>query len=185
MKKKYYTIKSKEVREKDIIKEKHKNGPSSDIKEFIVPSWILDLMVQRGIITVEGEERDKKMDNSCEEVTHYLQRIKDRTNLSMEDMTIFTVVLSTFYPGALYDMLLREIALELSEKYKKHISESPKIYTVNRDSMQIHEVDKASIKGISHYRMFPAFRSIEDTRTALTILNNIYRTLNSKMNPFI
>ena len=70
---------------------------------------------------------------------------------------------------AAVNIVLREIACILDEKYPDHINKSDKIYIISTFDGRIHEVSKAYIK---NYRNFAAFRTIEDAKIACNIVRD-------------
>lgn len=70
-------------------------------------------------------------------------------------------------PIAAFDIVARELAIELDKKYEDHIEESEKIFIISPLDGVIHEVCKKCIK---NYRNFPAFRTAEDAKMVCTLL---------------
>lgn len=70
-------------------------------------------------------------------------------------------------PIAAFNIVAREIAVLLDEKYSDHIENSEKIFSISPLDGRIHELCKAHIK---NYRNFAAFRTMEDAKIACAIL---------------
>ena len=85
--------------------------------------------------------------------------------------------LDNVYPTALFNILLREIAIELDKKYDDHIENSPEIFVVSTLDGRITKVNKSYIK---NYRNFAAFRSVADAKFACRILRSCLREMYAK-----
>lgn len=83
-------------------------------------------------------------------------------------------VVESIYPASAFNILLKEVAIELDKNYGDHISNSPKIFTISALNGHIVEVDKRHIK---NYKNFAAFRTIEDAQYALNILDLYFKEL--------
>lgn len=75
-------------------------------------------------------------------------------------------------PGALLNVLLREVAKELDLSYEGHISESDEIYVFSPLDAKIHKQDPKGIKKVA-YKYFAAFRTYEDAIFGIKMANNI------------
>lgn len=71
-------------------------------------------------------------------------------------------------PIAAFNIVAREVAIELDKKYKDHIENSEKIFVISSLDGRIHEVCKAHIK---NYRNFAAFRTLDDAKFACKLLS--------------
>lgn len=70
---------------------------------------------------------------------------------------------------AAFNIVVREIAIQLDKRYIDHIENSDKIFIISTFDGRIHEICKKYIK---NYRNFAAFRTIEDAKFACRLLRN-------------
>ena len=95
------------------------------------------------------------------------KRIANRLGWKPQKVERYLDSVDEIMPMAAFNMVVREIAVMLDEKYPDHINKSEKIYCISPLDGRIHEVCKAHIK---NYRNFAAFRTIEDAKLACSIL---------------
>ena len=95
------------------------------------------------------------------------KRIANRLGRKPQKVERYLDSVDEIMPMAAFNMVVREIAVMLDEKYPDHINKSEKIYCISPLDGRIHEVCKAHIK---NYRNFAAFRTIEDAKLACSIL---------------
>ena len=95
------------------------------------------------------------------------KRIATRLGWKPQKVERYLDSVDEIMPMAAFNMVVREIAVMLDEKYPDHINKSEKIYCISPLDGRIHEVCKAHIK---NYRNFAAFRTIEDAKLACSIL---------------
>lgn len=100
-------------------------------------------------------------------VSNAIERIANRLGWKPQKVEGYLNNVATMMPMAAFNMVAREIAIMLDEKYPDHINKSEKIYCISPLDGRIHEVCKGHIK---NYRNFAAFRSIEDAKIACSIL---------------
>lgn len=100
---------------------------------------------------------------------HYIQKIADRKGWTYQKVNGWLKSIEDENPIAAFNIILREIAIDLDRKYEDHIENSEKIYIISTLDGRIHEICKAHIK---NYRNFAAFRTIEDARFACTLLRD-------------
>lgn len=96
-----------------------------------------------------------------------IQRIADRIGWKPQKVEGYLKAIATMMPMAAFNIVLREIAIMLDQKYPDHINESEKIFCISPLDGRIHEICTAHIK---NYRNFAAFRSIEDAKLACSLL---------------
>ncbi len=77
-------------------------------------------------------------------------------------------------PVAAFNIVAKELAIELDKKYKDHIENSDKIFVISTFDGRIHEVCKAHIK---NYKNFAAFRTLEDAKTVCSVLKEPLKTM--------
>lgn len=100
-------------------------------------------------------------------VSTVIERLANRMGWKPQKVESYLNGAAEIMPMAAFNIILREVAVMLDEKYLGHINNSEKIYCISPLDGRIHEVCKAHIK---NYRNFAAFRTIEDAKLACNIL---------------
>lgn len=119
---------------------------------------------------IEGMIKTRKDPPSIStDLNYYIGKIADKYHMSLEVAKVWLQGVHIVSPIAAFNILARQIAIELDKKYEDHIENSEKIYIISNLDGRIHEVCKAHIK---NYRNFAAFRTIEDARFACTLLRD-------------
>ena len=72
------------------------------------------------------------------------------------------------HPSASVQMILKEIAMLLDEKYSGHISNANELYVISLADGAIHPVKRENIKS---FRNIAIFRTVEDAEYAIQILD--------------
>ena len=72
------------------------------------------------------------------------------------------------------ELLLKEIAIEIDNRYEGHISKNPEIYCVSVLNGEIKKINK---NNIHTYKHFAAFRTKEDALEAIRILKLLYQDM--------
>lgn len=98
-----------------------------------------------------------------------IQNIANRKGWTVAKVNGWLGSIENESPIAAFNIVAREIAIELDKKYEDHIENSEKIYVISPLDGRIHEICKAHIK---NYRNFAAFRTIEDAKFACTLLRD-------------
>lgn len=133
----------------------------------IVDELFLQKLVNEGVAK-------EVVDIDMREINH---RISIKLKLNLADTATFMDTLMSVHPVSGLQIILREIALKLDEKYANHISESPVLYIVNIFNGKITQVEnKFDIKSYKH---FAGFRTIEDAKTACRAVKPILKHMYS------
>lgn len=181
--KKFYLKNGKEVQVGDtiakVIKTKHPLlGEATMVENVVVTEAALPKLIERGIITTSlGSDFDVdkvKHAESHMNLHYYVEKLAKKLNWKVEKMYNYLNTIDSVYPAAAFSMILREVAIELDKKYEDHIEKSPEIYVISMLDGKITKANKAHIK---NYRNFAAFRSIEDAKTACSIVREILKDL--------
>lgn len=181
--KKFYLKNGKEVKIGDtiikVIKTKHPLlGEATMVENVVVTEAALPKLIEKGIIiTSLGSDFDVdkvKPAESHMNLHYYVEKLAKKLNWKVEKMYNYLNTIDSVYPAAAFSMILREVAIELDKKYKDHIEKSPEIYVISMLDGKITKANKAHIK---NYRNFAAFRSVEDTKTACSIVREILKEL--------
>lgn len=181
--KKFYLKNGKEVQVGDtiakVIKTKHPLlGEVTMVENVVVTEAALPKLIEKGIITTSlGSDFDVdkvKPAESHMNLHYYVEKLAKKLNWKVEKMYNYLNTIDSVYPAAAFSIVLREVAIELDKKYEDHIEKSPEIYVVSMLDGRITKANKAHIK---NYRNFAAFRSVEDAKTACSIVREILKEL--------
>lgn len=107
-------------------------------------------------------------------IEFFIGRLAARRGWRPVKMDYYLGNLNDISPIATFNIILREVAVWLDEKYVDHIEKSEKIYGISPLDGRIHEICKAHIK---NYRNFSAFRTIEDAKIACKILKPVIKAM--------
>lgn len=181
--KKFYLKNGREVQVGDtilkVIKAKHPLlGEVTMSENVVVTEAALPKLIEEGIITTSlGSDFDVdkvKPAESHMNLHYYVEKLAKKLNWKVEKMYNYLNTIDSMYPAAAFSMILREVAIELDKKYEDHIEKSPEIYVISMLDGKITKANKAHIK---NYRNFAAFRSVEDAKTACSIVREILKEL--------
>lgn len=181
--KKFYLKNGKEVQVGDtitkVIKTKHPLlGEVTMVENVVVTEAALPKLIEKGIITTSlGSDFDVdkvKPAESHMNLHYYVEKLAKKLNWKVEKVYNYLNTIDSVYPAAAFSMILREVAIELDKKYEDHIEKSPEIYVISMFDGKITKANKAHIK---NYRNFAAFRSIEDAKTACSIVREILKEM--------
>lgn len=130
-------------------------------------------LIKQGIIVTEGS-------NSGIAITieSAVQHLANRIGWSRENLERYFNNLYKISPAAVFEIILKEVAILLDEKYPDHISNSKEIWTINKASGEIQEIKNLSkIKSFQH---FAAFRSLNDAIVAKSVMAPVLKDLYGK-----
>lgn len=182
--KKFYLKNGKEVQLGDTItkvtKAKHPLfGESTMVESVVVTKAALPKLIEKGIIIASlGSDFDVdkvlKPTEAHMNLNYYVEKLAKKLNWKVEKVYNYLNTIDSIYPTAAFSIILKEVAIELDNKYEDHISNSPEIYVISMFDGRITKANKAHIKS---YKNFAAFRSIEDAKTACNIIKPILKDL--------
>lgn len=133
-----------------------------------ITEWFIEKLIKEGMITkVEVDQPESIWDKT-------IQSLVVKTKWNVDKLSRILEHLDSVDPNITTQIMLKEIAIQLDKKYKDHIENSEKIYTISPYNGKICEVPKNKIKS---YKAFPAFRSIEDAKIACFYLKRNFRAL--------
>lgn len=181
---KFYLNNGKEVQIGDtltkVIKTKHPLfGEGTMVESIVVTEAAIPQLLKAGIIfksvgkAVKGTEEHKIGEKQLS-LDYYIEKLAKRLGWKVEKVYNYLNTIDSVYPAAAFSMILREVAIELDKKYEDHIEKSPEIYVVSMFDGRITKANKAHIK---NYRNFAAFRTVEDAKTACSIVRGILKEL--------
>lgn len=127
---------------------------------------VLDKAVADGVLTVV---------NSTEGGTHlsiefYVKHLAERIGWKMSNLVKYLDNLYKIYPTAVFQILLREVAIVLDQKYPNHIERSKEIWIISLATGEIGKVPENKRHLIKNFRNFAAFRTLDDVMAAKHIL---------------
>lgn len=115
---------------------------------------------------VEGVETATSTDD-VKNFEYYIAKIAERKGWKFERAYRWLKEIEQECPIAAFNIVLKEIAIDLDKKYPDHISNSEHIYAISTINGRIVEADKTKIR---NYRNFAAFRTVEDAKFACKVL---------------
>ena len=104
----------------------------------------------------------------------YVGKLAERKGWKFEKISNFLNNLAEINLGAAFQVVLREVAIELDKKYADHIEKSEEIYCVSLTNGHIFKADKKFIK---NFRNFAAFRTIDDAKLACKITRELLKDM--------
>lgn len=168
-KKFYLASTGKEIKMGDTIKGTYcKDGVTVETL-ITVSDATVPILKNMGIIDICTITR-----NTIPTITAVIERIASRLGWNTRKVKDVLSSISEIMPMAAFNILLREVALMLDEKYPDHISKSEEIYCISSLNGVIYKVEKPYIKS---YKNFAAFRTIEDAKLACKILKVSLRVM--------
>lgn len=160
----YLADTGEEVTVGDLIRGSFCKDGITSVIVFTLSDAIIPMLKAEGLL-VTTPPKTKKSD--APSMSDVIQRIANRIGWKPQKVEDYLNAIYTMMPMAAFNLVLREIAIMIDQKYPDHINKSEKIFCISPLDGRIHEVCKAHIK---NYRNFAAFRSIEDAKLACNLL---------------
>ena len=136
-----------------------------EINETTLPD-----LIKHGIVVAEGSDSD--IDITIEGA---VQHLANRIGWNKENLERYFNNLYKISPAAVFEIVLKEVAILLDKKYSNHISNSKEIWVINKVNGEIQKLkDMSKIKSFQH---FAAFRSLEDAKIACRITKDILKEM--------
>lgn len=130
-------------------------------------------LIKHGIVVAEGSDSD--IDVTIESA---VQHLANRIGWNKENLEKYFNNLYKISPAAVFEIVLKEVAILLDEKYPDHISNSKEIWVINKVNGEIQKPkDLSKIKSFQH---FAAFRSLEDALVAKRVMAPALKDLHGK-----
>ena len=140
------------------------------IAQIEINKTTLPDLIKHGIIVAEGSDSD--IDITIEGA---IQHLANRIGWNKENLEKYLSNLYKISPAAAFEIVLKEVAILLDEKYPDHINNSNEIWVINKVNGEIQKLkDMSKIKSFQH---FAAFRSLEDAKTACRITRDILKEM--------
>ena len=141
---------------------------------IMITEEIIPLLVNMGILVKDAPTTTKGISTN---IAYYIDKLANRMKWKPEKTANFLDTIASIYPIAAFNILLREIAIELDTQYDDHIENSPEIYAISNLDGRITKVNKALVR---NYRNFAAFRSVKDAKIACKIMREVLKDLYAK-----
>ena len=127
-------------------------------------------LIKHGIIVTEGSDSD--IDITIEGA---IQHLANRIGWNKENLEKYLSNLYKISLAAAFEIVLKEVAILLDEKYPDHINNSNEIWVINKVSGGVQKLkDLSKIKSFQH---FAAFRSLEDAKIACRITRDLLKEM--------
>lgn len=98
-----------------------------------------------------------------------ISRMAKRYGWDEKRLTRILNILDAVHPSASVQMVLKEIALMLDEKYPGYIGKSEELYVISMGDGNIYPINKDNIK---NFRNIAVFRTVGDAELAKNILGD-------------
>ena len=140
------------------------------VAQIEVNETTLPDLIKHGIVVTEGSDSD--IDITIEGA---VQHLANRIGWNKENLERYFNNLYKISPAAVFEIVLKEVAILLDKKYPNHISNSKEIWVINKVNGEIQKLkDMSKIKSFQH---FAAFRTIEDAKIACRITRDILKEM--------
>lgn len=141
-----------------------------DLFGFPIPIEVIEVnkstladLIKSGIIVEECPD-----DTSDFTIENVVKHLANRIGWDIKNLEKYFNNLYKISPVALFEIILKEVAIILDKKYPDHISNSKEIWVINKVNGRIQKLkDLSKIKSFKH---FAAFRSLEDAITAKKVM---------------
>lgn len=110
-------------------------------------------------------------------IEFYVEHLADRIGWKMSNLVKYLDNLYKIYPTAVSQILLREVAIVLDQKYPDHIERSKEIWIISLATGEIGKVPENKRHLIKNFRNFAAFRTLDDAMAAKHILKTPMKEL--------
>lgn len=160
----YLASTGKEVKVGDQIKGHFCKDGITSVIVITLTDAIIPMLKTAGILVTTSPKTKESCTTLMPDI---IQSIANRMGWKPQKVEGYLNAIDAMMPMAAFNIILREVAIILDQKYPDHINKSEKIFCISPLDGRIHEVCKAHIK---NYRNFAAFRSIEDAKLACSLL---------------
>ena len=148
-------------------------GVPISITQIEINETTLPDLIKHGIIVAEGS--DSGIDITIEGA---VQHLANRIGWNKENLEKYFNNLYKISPAAVFEIVLKEVAILLDERYPDHISNSKESWVINKVNGEIQKLkDLSKIKSFQH---FAAFRSLEDALVAKGVMAPALKDLYGK-----
>lgn len=156
----YLASTGREVTFGDVIKGQFNQDGICQTTVITLNEFTLPLLLNSGILLTSPPV-------GAPSISEVILRIANRLGWKPQKVESYLNGVVDIMPMAAFNIVSREIAIMLDERYPDHINKSEEIYCISPLDGRIHKLCKAHIK---NYRNFAAFRSMNDAKIACSIL---------------
>ena len=140
------------------------------------PPYLLNLIELLEFLNLTEKKRD---------IPYYIKLLSERFNSvdtegrtwTVENTTKFLEILYDVDTPSVFNLLLKEIAVDLDKKYDDHILNSETLYVVDSHNGEIVQVSTDQEINVNTIALF---RTFEDAKLALTILEDLHYVVYDK-----
>lgn len=148
-------------------------GVPIHVAQVEVNETTLPDLIKHGIVVAEGSDSDTDVT-----IESAVQHLANRIGWNKENLEKYFNNLYKISPAAVFEIVLKEVAILLDERYPDHISNSKEIWVINKVNREIQKLkDLSKIKSFQH---FAAFRSLEDALVAKRVMAPALKDLYGK-----
>lgn len=133
---------------------------------FVATEEVLEKAVADGALTVVDDTEGGTHLN----IEFYAEHLSERIGWKYNNLVKYLDNLYKIYPTAVFQILLREVAIVLDQKYPDHIERSKEIWCISLATGEISKVPENKRHLIRNFRNFAAFRTLDDAMAAKHIL---------------
>lgn len=143
------------------------------VAEININKTTLPDLIKQGIIVAECSDSDIDIT-----IGGAVQHLANKIRWNEDNFWKYLNNLYKISPAAVFDIVLREIAILLDKKYPDHINNSKEIWVINKVNGEIQKLeDLSKIKSFQH---FAAFRSLDDALVAKRVMTPVLEDLYGK-----
>lgn len=136
-------------------------GVPVPVAQVEVNETTLPDLIKHGIVVAEGSDSD--IDVTIESA---VQHLANRIGWNKENLEKYFNNLYKISPAAVFEIVLKEVAILLDEKYPDHISNSEQVWTIKMTDGKIVQITSP----IKSFNNFAAFRTLEDAIEAKKVM---------------
>lgn len=102
-------------------------------------------------------------------VERAIERVAEKMGVSYDSANKILAKVAKVNPAAAFTIIVKELAIELDQKYEGLIKDSKEIFGISLFDGKVHELNKDHIKS---YKNFAAFRTSEDAKLVCNLLRD-------------
>ena len=144
------------------------NNDRETVRYFVNNNTIKDL-IKMGILE-EKEVKEDLLEIALNNLDKKLEPLLSKKKVSNFNSADFLNILSDIYPVTVFNMLLKEIELEINKRYIDDIKDYKSVFVISTLDNNITSVNSNTI---TDYKNFSAFRNLKDAKEAKKALQPI------------
>lgn len=132
----------------------------------IVTEDVLNELIKSGVvIEVDSENNEEEMN-----IFHVITHLAKRLGWKPENLKKYIENLYSISPVAVYQILLKEIAIMIDSHYSNHISKVEKVYAVSILDGEIFEIEQIGCGNYTNVALFRTFKEAEIAKKVLMLI---------------